>query len=147
MRAKNIITKSWRATFSGLLLKQRCPREAAGPWRSGKEKRSLVRWLLATLLWLWSAPALGQTLLLTLDHPTHQAGAGFGFPVVGIGDVNSDGVPDLDAGAANESGLLFRYADGTWVYNLNTRDLSAGTYTITLQMPDGRRYNAGFVLQ
>ena len=54
---------------------------------------------------------------------------------------------DLDAGQANDNGVLFRFSDGNWVYNLSTRGLSPGTYTITIQMPDGRRWNAGFVLR
>jgi hypothetical protein len=54
---------------------------------------------------------------------------------------------DLDAGQANDNGTLFRFSDGNWVYNLSTQGLSAGTYTITIQMPDGRRWNAGFVLR
>jgi hypothetical protein len=54
---------------------------------------------------------------------------------------------DLDAGQANDNGTLFRFSDGNWVYNLSTQGLSAGTYTITMQMPDGRRWNAGFVLR
>jgi len=54
---------------------------------------------------------------------------------------------DLDAGQANDNGTLFRFSDGNWVYNLSTAGLSPGTYTITIQMPDGRRWNAGFVLR
>ena len=54
---------------------------------------------------------------------------------------------DLDAGQANDNGTLFRFSDGNWVYNLSTQGLSAGTYIITIQMPDGRRWNAGFVLR
>jgi hypothetical protein len=51
------------------------------------------------------------------------------------------------AGQANDSGVLFRYSDGTWIYNLSTTGLAPGTYTLTLEMPDGQRYNAGFVLR
>ncbi len=54
---------------------------------------------------------------------------------------------DLDAGQANDNGVLFRFSDRNWVYNLSTQGLSPGTYTITIQMPDGRRWNAGFVLR
>ena len=54
---------------------------------------------------------------------------------------------DLDAGQANDNGTLFRFSDGNWVYNLSTAGLSSGTYTLTIQMPDGRRWNAGFVLR
>ena len=54
---------------------------------------------------------------------------------------------DLDAGEANDHGSAFRYADGSWIYNLDTQGLSAGSYVITIQQPDGRRYSAGFVLR
>jgi hypothetical protein len=54
---------------------------------------------------------------------------------------------DVDAGQANDNGTLFRFSDGNWAYNLSTQGLSPGTYTITMQMPDGRRWNAGFVLR
>jgi hypothetical protein len=54
---------------------------------------------------------------------------------------------DPDAGEANDSGVLFRYSDPNWVYNLRTKDLSSGTYVITIEMPDGLRYAAAFVLR
>ena len=54
---------------------------------------------------------------------------------------------DLDAGEANDSGFLFRYSDPNWVYNMSTKELSPGTYVIAIQMPDGLRYTAGFVLR
>lgn len=54
---------------------------------------------------------------------------------------------DINSGAANDNGVYFRFSDPSWVYNLSTQGLSAGTYTITIQMPDGRRFNAGFVLR
>lgn len=55
--------------------------------------------------------------------------------------------PDLDAGSSNGGTLLFRPAGGQWVFNLSTRSLKPGAYSITLQMPDGRRLAAGFVLR
>jgi len=54
---------------------------------------------------------------------------------------------DPDSGEANDNGLLFRYAEPNWVYNFSTKDLSTGTYEIVIQMPDGRRFVAGFVLR
>ncbi len=54
---------------------------------------------------------------------------------------------ELDAGEANDSGTLFRYSAPNWVFNLSTAGLSAGTYFITIETPDGRRYTAGFVLK
>ena len=54
---------------------------------------------------------------------------------------------DLDSGQANDNGLLFRFEEGSWIYNLSTRVLSAGTYELTLEVDDGRRYTAAFVLR
>ncbi len=56
-------------------------------------------------------------------------------------------VVDVDAGQANDNGNLFRLSLPDWVYNLSTRNLAAGTYTITIQMPDGQRFSGGFVLK
>ena len=54
---------------------------------------------------------------------------------------------DPDAGEANDNGLEFRYSEPNWVYNLSTKDLSTGTYELTIEMPDGQRYITGFVLR
>src|SRR5262249_40889831 len=44
------------------------------------------------------------TVLFTLDDPTPEEGARFGFAVAGIGDVNNDGVPDLLVGVPKKDG-------------------------------------------
>lgn len=68
--------------------------------------------------------------------------------LVRAGDASVDlEAADLDAGEANDSGLLFRFSDTNWVYNLSTKDLIPGTYVITIQIPDGRRYIAAFDLK
>jgi hypothetical protein len=54
---------------------------------------------------------------------------------------------DPDAGAANDNGLLLRYSAPNWIYNLSTQGLTTGTYVITIEMPDGLRYSAAFVLR
>jgi len=54
---------------------------------------------------------------------------------------------DPDAGEANDNGLLFRFSDGNWVYNFSTAGLTAGTYAITIEMPDGLRLSAAIVLR
>jgi hypothetical protein len=54
---------------------------------------------------------------------------------------------DPDAGMANDNGLLFRYSAPNWIYNLSTQGLAAGTYVVTIEMPDGLRYTAAFVLR
>jgi hypothetical protein len=42
---------------------------------------------------------------------------------------------------------VFSFQDGEWVYKLSTEGLPAGTYTMTIEMPDQRRFVAGFVLR
>lgn len=54
---------------------------------------------------------------------------------------------DPDAGEANDNGLLFRYSEPNWVHNLSSKDLTIGTYIITIQLPDGRRFQTSFVLR
>jgi hypothetical protein len=54
---------------------------------------------------------------------------------------------DLDSGQANDSGPFFRFSEGDWIYNLSTKERGIGTYKITLQLPDGDRVCAGFVLR
>lgn len=53
----------------------------------------------------------------------------------------------LDSGSANANGPNFRSAGKTWVYNLSTKGLSPGTYTIIIGMPDGRLFSGGFMLR
>ena len=40
-----------------------------------------------------------------------------------------------------------RCPSGYWIYDLSTAGLKSGTYTLTIQTPDGQRWNAGFVLR
>ncbi|HEV8383250.1 MAG TPA: PKD domain-containing protein, partial [Candidatus Acidoferrales bacterium] len=54
---------------------------------------------------------------------------------------------DLDAGESNDNGVAFRFSDPSWVFNLSTKGWTAGTYFVTIQMPDGLRYNSAFVLR
>ena len=54
---------------------------------------------------------------------------------------------DPDAGNSNSGDTSFRFEDGSWIYNFSTKDLSVGTYTLTLQMPDERLFQTGFVLR
>jgi hypothetical protein len=54
---------------------------------------------------------------------------------------------DLNTGASNDNGLVFRFSDGSWVYNFNTQPLSTGRYLITIELWDGRRFQGGFELK
>lgn len=54
---------------------------------------------------------------------------------------------DPDAGLANDNGYLFRSSGTDWIYNLSTKNLSNGTYAITIMMPDGRKWIGGFILR
>jgi hypothetical protein len=56
-------------------------------------------------------------------------------------------VIDPDPGQANDTGPLFRFSENRRIYNLSTKHLRAGTYTITMVMPDDRSFDAGFVLK
>ena len=70
--------------------------------------------------------------------------------VVGLvrsGEAADLGILNLDAGSANDSGLTFRQTDCAWVYNFSTSGLAPGSYLITIAMPDGLRYEGGFVLR
>jgi len=69
------------------------------------------------------------SILFTLDDPTPEEGARFGFAVAGIGDVNNDGVPDLVVGVPKKDspdGLadvgtvyILSGADGSFIRSLN----------------------------
>jgi len=84
----------------------------------------------------------GSTLLTaaTTNPPQIAALVRNGNPV------NLDTI-DPDSGQANDSGTLFRYSGPDWVFNLSTKGLTAGTYTLTIQVAGGPSYHAGFVLR
>ena len=54
---------------------------------------------------------------------------------------------DVNAGESNDNGILFRFSDPNWVYNLSTPGLTTGTYVIAIELPDGRKVFGGFVLR
>lgn len=68
------------------------------------------------------------SILFTLDDPTPEEGARFGFAVAGIGDVTNDGVPDLLVGVPKKDGsgglvdvgivYIFSGAEGTLIRSL-----------------------------
>ncbi len=53
---------------------------------------------------------------------------------------------DPRAGTGNNNALPFRFLNKEWGYELSTKGLSRGNYVITIKMPDGRHFSAGFVL-
>jgi len=54
---------------------------------------------------------------------------------------------NLDAKAPHTHNVLFSTNSWSWVYCLRTKSLRVGVYVITLEMSDGRRYDAGFELK
>jgi hypothetical protein len=52
---------------------------------------------------------------------------------------------DLNLDDRDHHNRLFRFADGAWVYGLNAKSLGPGSYVVTIQMPDGRRFAASFL--
>lgn len=54
---------------------------------------------------------------------------------------------DLDAGQSADSGRCFRPEGSHWVFNLSTKALTSGTYTVTVQLVDDSRWVGGFVLR
>ena len=69
-------------------------------------------------------------LLYTVQPPQHQLGAGFGWAVTPLGDLNGDGVPDFGVGAFAQEGagrvFLFSGHDGKL---LRTLTPPAGSFT------------------
>jgi Beta-propeller repeat len=97
---------------------------------------------------------LGRTLPLKVDlvcGSTPLAGSNVTPPrivaLVRNGDALNLQTIDPPDEPQEDSNWIFRSAGNDWVYNLRTKDLSSGTYTITIQMPDGSKYDAGFVLR
>jgi len=54
---------------------------------------------------------------------------------------------DLDLDHANHRNRSFRFLDGAWFYRLNAKGLGPGSFVVTVQMPDGRRFAANFLLR
>jgi sugar lactone lactonase YvrE len=64
-----------------------------------------------------------------------------------IGDAEPLPIIDPDNGEADDSGAWFRYSGEHWIYNYGTSGLGQGTYRLSIRMPDGRVFDAGFVLK
>jgi photosystem II stability/assembly factor-like uncharacterized protein len=96
----------------------------------------------------------GRTLPLTLElfcGGTPCCGPTVAAPrIVGLqrsGEALDLEALDLDSGQTSDGGLDFRATGSSWMYNLKTKGLVSGTYVITVQMPDTRRWVSGFVLR
>ena len=49
------------------------------------------------------------------------------------------------AGRAQPS--VFRFQGGEWIFNLGTKALDSGVYSLTIEKSDGRRLVGGIVLR
>lgn len=85
----------------------------------------------------------GSTLVTQNEAPPPSL---LGLQRVGEAPLQLDTL-DLDAGGSSENSLLFHCEGGNWVYNLKTTSFAAGTYVVTIHMPDGGLFKAGFVLK
>lgn len=97
---------------------------------------------------------LGRTLPLKLKLLCGSTPLGEGqvappkiVSLVRVGEAGNMTVLDLNSGGSNDNGPNFRWSDPQWVYNLSTAELTAGTYHITIEMPDGQVFVAAFVLR
>lgn len=70
--------------------------------------------------------------------------------IVGVwrnGEAENLSIIDPDPGEANDDGLMFRFNDDKWVFNLSTAWAQTGKYVIAVRMPDGKVYKSGFQLK
>ena len=84
----------------------------------------------------------GNTLLEANDVAPPQL-----VGIVRLGESIELQTVDPDTVDVIESSHLFRFADGIWVYELNTKELTEGTYAAIVVTPDGWRWYSGFVLR
>ncbi|HEV2495138.1 MAG TPA: hypothetical protein VG204_18920 [Terriglobia bacterium] len=56
-------------------------------------------------------------------------------------------VLDLNLDDADHRNRSFRFVGGAWFYRLSSKSLTPGSYVITIQMPDGRRFAANFLFR
>jgi hypothetical protein len=84
----------------------------------------------------------GAAVVTDLDVPSPVL-----FRVVRVSAPLPGTVAVGDAGAANDNGAFFRYSYPNWVYNLSTGQFPPGDYVVTLETPDGLRYDAGMELK
>jgi hypothetical protein len=69
------------------------------------------------------------TVIHTLNDPDPQASAFFGWAVVGTGDVNGDGVPDVAVGAPMQNRVfVFSGQDGSLLHSVNNTAANAPAF-------------------
>ncbi|HKS95063.1 MAG TPA: hypothetical protein VJV74_02900 [Terriglobia bacterium] len=54
---------------------------------------------------------------------------------------------DLDLDDNNHRDRRFRFADPAWAYRMSSKVLTPGSYVVTIQMPDGRRFTANWLIR
>jgi len=105
-------------------------------------------------------PVPGKAMMLGADLPV-ELRLFCGSRALGVGEVTPPRIVSL-AGAdgpvplnlfckarekAEAPYLQFQYSQGICVYNLKSATLKRGNYLVTIEMPDGRRFSAAFVLR
>jgi hypothetical protein len=62
--------------------------------------------------------------------------------------VSKTGTPQVATStSAADTGNAFRYVDGQYIYNLDTRPLSAGTWQVQMLLGDGVLHTTTIVLR
>lgn len=62
------------------------------------------------------------------------------------GEVTGDSL-DVSSNANADTGNQFRYADGYYIFNLKTQDMSIGTYRLSISLNDGKQYSIDIALK
>ena len=66
--------------------------------------------------------------------------------LVSAGEVVGDSL-DVVSNSSADIGNQFRYADGYYIYNLQTKDLIIGAYRLVIRLSDGKSYSVDIALK